>query len=88
MLRPCYLVDIYTLLSRGLPIDLGARLTGLAEGGTDSLDAPGRLSEPAPPGEGGALPRPAWVTHGPHLFRGYEEPREVFEVCAKYVLIR
>ncbi len=67
--------------------DLVARVMGLAVGGQILLtrwpfDEARHFVRAHPAVESGELPALTWLAHGPYLFKGCEEPVEVFEVGA------
>ena len=67
--------------------DLVARVMGLAVGGQILLtrgpfDEARHFVRAHPQVENGEVPTLTWLAHGPYLFKGCEEPVEVFEVGA------
>ena len=67
--------------------DLVARVMGLAVGGQILLtrgpfDEARHFVRAHPAVQSGELPALSWLAHGPYLFKGCEEPVEVFEVGA------
>lgn len=72
----------------GLAIDLAARVMGLAEGGQILLtralfDSARQYVRTHPTTPDGRTPTIRWMAHGPYLFKGNDEPLEVFEVGAE-----
>ena len=67
--------------------DLAARVMGLAVGGQilmtrGPFDEARHFIRAHPVGEGGGPPALTWLAHGPYLFKGCEDPVEIFEVGA------
>ena len=83
-------VDITTLGQADVlapAADLVARVMGLAVGGQILLtrwpfDEARHFVRMHPQVGGGEVPTLSWLAHGPYLFKGCEEPMEVFEVGA------
>lgn len=76
----------------GIAADLAARVMSLGQGGQILLtkiafnEARQFVTEHPPiPGQNGDRPAIKWVAHGPYLFKGAEEPMDVFEVGAEGV---
>lgn len=72
----------------GLAIDLTARVMGLAEGGQILLtramfDSARQYVRQHPVAADGHVLTIRWMAHGPYLFKGTDEPLEVFEVGAE-----
>ncbi len=72
----------------GLAIDLAARIMGLAEGGQILLtralfDSARQYVRRHPTTPDGRTLTMRWMAHGPYLFKGNDEPLEVFEVGAE-----
>ncbi len=73
----------------GLAIDMAARVMGLAEGGQILLtrapfDEARKFVDEHPLPVGVFRPIPLrWMAHGPYLFKGADEPMEIFEVGAE-----
>jgi len=72
----------------GLAIDLTARVMGLAEGGQILLtramfDSARQYVRQHPVASDGHVLTIRWMAHGPYLFKGTDEPLEVFEVGAE-----
>jgi tetratricopeptide (TPR) repeat protein len=67
--------------AEGLAISIAARLMSLAGGGQTLLTRGAfDLARRAAVGNEALPPEIQWLAHGPYLFRGMDEPTEVFEV--------